>query len=76
MVNLMLKIVRWGEIRFGVAGTTSNYVYQKVSETAWRCINSGMGAVDTDSFLSESEEGSLLGIPERQGLQAAEYGWI
>jgi len=63
-------------IRFRGAGIASDYLDKKVTKTAWCSINSCVRTVYTDSFLSESEEGSLLSVSECEGLQAAEYGGI
>jgi hypothetical protein len=51
-------------------------ICEPVTETSWSSIYGCMWAIDTDTFLGESQEGILLGIAQGEGFEGAEYDGI
>ena len=53
-----------------------HYVAEPVGHAAGDGVDCCVGGVDADSMLGEAEEGSLLGVGEGEGFQAAEDDWV
>lgn len=60
----------------GLFEVSGYYVAEPVGHAVGDGVDCCVRGVDADSMLCEAEEGSLLGVGEGEGFQAAEDDWV